>query len=87
MHLIPEPEADKRLNLPQGFLATLRHKGLGPSHVFLLRKAFYTQESIDAWVLSQMTEPSTANTTTATATTPSTTATPTAVQSEEVSQG
>ena len=85
MHLIPEPEADKRLNLPQGFLATLRHKGLGPSHVFLLRKAFYTQESIDAWVLSRMREVSTANTTTPTTVT-TTTAT-TAATSKEGSNG
>ena len=81
MRLIPEIEASKRLNLPPSVLRALRRKGQAPRHILLLRKAHYDEDGLDAWALSQMSEPSTTSTT---VTTPTTTTAPTAANSKEV---
>ncbi len=73
MKLIPETEACERLNLPPSVLRALRRKGQGPRHVVLLRKAHYDPEDLDAWVLSQMSEPATSTAATTPASEPKST--------------
>jgi len=84
VHLITETEASKRLNLPPSVLRALRRKGQAPRHLVLLRVVRYDTEDLDAWVLSQMSAPSTINTTTAEVSTSTTTTTPTVANSKEV---
>jgi len=52
MKYILEKKAGEDLQLPATALPNLRRKGKGPTYIKLAGTIFYTQEALDAWVLS-----------------------------------
>ena len=49
--LIPASEMKNRFpGTTDQYWATLRHKGTGPTYVKLVRRVYYSQADIDAWL-------------------------------------